>query len=131
MFLGSEALALASLTERVTYLEEGDWVEVGRDTVLIHESAGQIIERPIQVISPGNADIGRGNYQHFMLKEIYEQPAVIGDCLHSLFNPLERTISLPDISIDLSKVNRLNIVDCGTSYYEGLVARYWFEEIEG
>ena len=64
-----------------------------------------------------------------MLKEIYEQPAVIGDCLRSLFNPIERTISLPDISIDFSKVRRLNIVGCGTSYYAGLVARYWFESI--
>jgi len=131
MFLGSDALALSSLTERVTYLEEGDWVEVERETVSIHESSGKIIDRPIQATSPSSADIGKGNYQHFMLKEIYEQPAVIGDCLHSLFNPLERTISLPDISIDFSKVNRLSIVACGTSYYAGLVARYWFEEIAG
>ena len=131
MFLGSDALALSSLTERVTYLEEGDWVEVERETVSIHESSGKIVDRPIQATSPSSADIGKGNYQHFMLKEIYEQPAVIGDCLHSLFNPLERTISLPDISIDFSKVNRLNIVACGTSYYAGLVARYWFEEIAG
>ena len=129
MFLGSDALALASLTERITYLEEGDWVEVRRDGVSIHETTGQIVERQIRVTSLSDADVGKGNYQHFMLKEIYEQPAVIGDCLHSLFNPVERTVSLPDTSIDFSKISRLNIVACGTSYYAGLVARYWFEEI--
>ncbi|HIM73052.1 MAG TPA: glutamine--fructose-6-phosphate transaminase (isomerizing) [Alphaproteobacteria bacterium] len=129
MFLGSDALALASLTERITYLEEGDWVEVRRDGVSIHETTGQIVERQIRVTSLSDADVGKGNYKHFMLKEIYEQPAVIGDCLHSLFNPVERTVSLPDTSIDFSKISRLNIVACGTSYYAGLVARYWFEEI--
>ena len=129
MFLGSDALALASLTERITYLEEGDWVEVRRDGVSIHETTGQIVERQIRVTSLSDADVGKGNYQHFMLKEIYEQPAVIGDCLQSLFNPVERTVSLPDTSIDFSKISRLNIVACGTSYYAGLVARYWFEEI--
>ena len=129
MFLGSDALALASLTERITYLEEGDWVEVRRDGVSIHETTGQIVERQIRVTSLSDADVGKGNYQHFMLKEIYEQPAVIGDCLNSLFNPVERTVSLPDTSIDFSKISRLNIVACGTSYYAGLVARYWFEEI--
>ena len=131
MFLGSDALALVSLTERITYLEEGDWVEVRRNGASIHDSTGQIVERQVQVTSLSDADVGKGNYQHFMLKEIYEQPAVIGDCLRSLFNPVERTVSLPDISIDFSTVSRLNIVACGTSYYAGLVARYWFEEIAG
>ena len=80
------------------------------------------MQRNIKLTGNSVGDISKGNYRHFMLKEIYEQPAVIGDCLHSLFNPLERTISLPDISIDFSKVNRLSIVACGTSYYAGLVA---------
>ena len=129
MFLASDALALASFTDRICYLEEGDWVEVSRDGALIHENTGQLVERRVRVTSVTDAEIGKGNYQHFMLKEIYEQPAVIGDCLRSLFNPVERTVSLPDISIDFSKVRRLNIVGCGTSYYAGLVARYWFETI--
>lgn len=129
MFLASDALALASFTDRICYLEEGDWVEVSRDGALIHENTGQLVKRQVRVTSVTDAEIGKGNYQHFMLKEIYEQPAVIGDCLRSLFNPVERTVSLPDISIDFSKVRRLNIVGCGTSYYAGLVARYWFETI--
>ncbi|PPR15045.1 MAG: Glutamine--fructose-6-phosphate aminotransferase [isomerizing] [Alphaproteobacteria bacterium MarineAlpha9_Bin7] len=129
MFLASDALALASFTDRICYLEEGDWVEVSRDGALIHENTGQLVERRVRVTSVTDVEIGKGNYQHFMLKEIYEQPAVIGDCLRSLFNPVERTVSLPDISIDFSKVRRLNIVGCGTSYYAGLVARYWFETI--
>ena len=129
MFLGSDSLALAPLTERISYLEEDDWVEISRNKASIYNGIGKKIERPIRVTSRTDSDIGKGNYNHYMLKEIYEQPGVIGDCLHSLFNPVERTVVFPDMSIDFSEISRLSIVACGTSYYAGLVARYWFEKV--
>ena len=128
MFLGSDGLSLAPLTDRISYLEEGDWVEIYRDKVSIHNCDGELIDRPVRVSNLTAADFGKGNYKHFMLKEIYEQPAVIGECLHSLFNPVDRAVALPDIRVDFASVSRLSIVACGTSYYAGLIAKYWFEK---
>ncbi|MEQ9365456.1 MAG: hypothetical protein RIF32_14515, partial [Leptospirales bacterium] len=72
--------------------------------------------------------IGKGNYRHFMQKEIFEQPAVIGDTLHAVLEPAERTITLPPLPIDLASVPRVSISACGTAYYAGLVGKYWIEE---
>ena len=127
MYLGSDALALAPLTRRICYLEEGDWAEVTRAGAVVYDQDGTIVERAIRETALSGAAIGKGNHDHFMHKEIYEQPTVIGDTLHSLFNPVEKRIVLPDLEIDLGAVERLSIVACGTSFYAGLVARYWFE----
>jgi glucosamine--fructose-6-phosphate aminotransferase (isomerizing) len=127
MYLGSDALALAPLTRRICYLEEGDWAEITRAGAVVFDDKGDIAEREIRETSLTGAAIGKGNHRHFMHKEIHEQPTVIGDTLHSFFNPVERRIVLPEIDIDLAAVERLSIVACGTSYYAGLVARYWFE----
>ncbi len=127
MFLGSDAMALAPLTRRICYLEEGDWAEITRAGAVVHDQSGAIAKRPVTETALTGAAIGKGNHRHFMHKEIHEQPSVIGDTLHSLFNPLERRIVLPDLAIDLADIKRLSIVACGTSFYAGLVARYWFE----
>jgi len=129
MYLGSDALALAPLTERICYLEEGDWAEITPNAAVIHDRTGALVERPVRVTALTGAAIGKGNYRHFMQKEIHEQPAVIGDTLHSFFNPVERSIRLPELPVALGEVPRIDIVACGTSYYAGLVARYWFERI--
>jgi len=129
MFLGSDALALAPLTERITYLEDGDWAEITGTSVTIRDAEGHAVIRPIRQTALSGAMIGKGNFRHFMLKEIYEQPTVIGDTLNTFINPATRTIHLPEMTVDFAKVPRLTIIACGTSYYAGMVAKYWFETL--
>jgi glucosamine--fructose-6-phosphate aminotransferase (isomerizing) len=129
MYLGSDAMALAPLTRRICYLEEGDWAVLTRERATIRDETGAVVERAVRETALTGAAIGKGNYRHFMEKEIHEQPAVIGDTLHSYFNPLERRIVLPELPVDLAAVTRLSIVACGTSFYAGLCAKYWLESI--
>src|SRR5271156_2357111 len=129
MFLGSDALALAPLTRRITYLEEGDWAVVTAQTVTIFDAENIEVERPIRESAASGALIGKGNYRHFMQKEIFEQPAVIGDTLHALIDPTSGTVHLPDLPFALGDLPKVTIVACGTSYNAGLVAKYWLERI--
>ena len=129
MYLGSDAIALAHLTNRVMYLEDGDWAVLSKSTVAVFDEAGGPVERQVRVSDLTNASVGKGGYAHFMLKEIYEQPQVIGDTLSSFINPAERTITLPDLPFDLAGVTRLTLVACGTSYYACMTARYWVEKL--
>ena len=127
MFLGSDALALAPLTRRIAYLDEGDWVEITSEGAVIHDAEDRIVTREIKETAASGALIGKGNYRHFMLKEIFEQPAVIGDTLNSFFNPARRTITLPALPFDLATVPKLTVVGCGTAFYAGMIAKYWLE----
>ncbi len=129
MYVGSDALALAPLSQRITYLEEGDWAVVTREGAEVHDADGNRVERDVKLTAASGAMIGKGNFPHFMLKEIYEQPAVMGDTLHAILNPWNRLVTLPDLPVDLTRVSRVTIVACGTSYHAGLVAKYWFERI--
>ena len=129
MYLGSDALALAPLTRSICYLEEGDWAEVRPDGAVIRDGDGEIVEREIRRTAASGAMIGKGNFPHFMLKEIYEQPAVIGDTLHSVLNPWDGVVTLPDLPFDPGRVDRVTIVACGTSYHAGLVAKYWLARL--
>ncbi len=129
MFVGSDALALAPLTRRITYLEEGDWAVVTSRAVEIFDATGAPVERRIYETAHSGALIGKGNYRHFMQKEIFEQPAVIGDTLHALINPATRSVHLPDLPWALGDLGRLTIIACGTSWHAGLVAKYWLERI--
>ena len=131
MYLGSDALALASVTDRVSYLDEGDWVVLSQDEASVLNSEGKVIEPEIKLTALTGAMIGKGNHRHFMLKEIYEQPTVIGDTLNTFFNPASRTIQLPEMPFDLAAISKVTIVACGTSYLAGMVARYWFERVAG
>ena len=129
MYLGSDALALAPLTQRICYLEEGDWAEIRPDGAVIHDHTDAVVEREIKQTATSGAMIGKGNYPHFMLKEIYEQPAVMGDTLHAVLNPWNEVITLPDMPFTLESVTKVTVVGCGTSYHAGLVAKYWLEQI--
>jgi glucosamine--fructose-6-phosphate aminotransferase (isomerizing) len=102
---------------------------ITKDKVVIHARDGQVVERPIKQTAVSGAMIGKGEYRHFMLKEIYEQPQVLGDTLRTLFNPVERSLTLPDMPFDLAKINRVTIVGCGTAYLAGLVGKYWIERL--
>jgi len=128
MFFGSDALALAPLTQRITYLEEGDWAIVRRDRAQIFDAEGRETFRPVQPSGASAAAVEKGNYRHFMQKEIYEQPTVVAQTLGSYLRREDNAVALPQFDFDISKVNRLTIVACGTSFYAAMVAKYWFEQ---
>jgi len=127
-YLGSDALALAPLTQKISYLEEGDWVVVTREGTQIYDRDDQPVTRPIVHSGVSSLTIDKGNHRHFMLKEIYEQPIVVAQTLKSYVRRLEDQVSLPIPDFDLGAIRRVTIVACGTSYYAGMVAKYWFEQ---
>ena len=129
MYVGSDALALAPLTRRITYLEEGDWAVIDRTKVEIFDAEDRKVAREIKETSLSGALIGKGNHRHFMQKEIFEQPAVIGDTLRALFNPATRSVHLPDLPFDLAAATKVTIIACGTSFHAGLIAKYWLERV--
>src|SRR5436190_9224172 len=131
MYLGSDALALAPLTQRICYLEEDDWAVVTAKGAVIHDRSGQVVERPVRRTALSGALIGKGNYRHFMEKEIWEQPGVLGDTLQAYVNPLSRTVALPELPFDWKALPKLTIVGCGTAYLAGMVGKYWFERLAG
>ncbi len=126
-YLGSDALALAPLTQQITYLEEGDWVVIARDGAQIFDKDNNPVERELTISGASAAEIEKGNYRHFMQKEIFEQPTVVAQTLRSYIRQVDQSVALPQFDFDLSAINRVTIVACGTSYYAGLVAKYWFE----
>ena len=127
-YLGSDALALAPLTQRISYLAEGDWVVITRDGAQIYDASNHAVTREIVHSGASAVAIEKGNYRHFMQKEIFEQPTVVAQTLRSYVRQVDQSVALPQIDYDLSKINRVTIVACGTSYYAGMVAKYWFEQ---
>ncbi|OYY67543.1 SIS domain-containing protein [Sphingomonas sp. 28-63-12] len=127
-YLGSDALALAPLTQRIAYLEEGDWVVITRAKVEVFDRANNPVTRPIVNSGASGQLIDKGNYRHFMLKEIYEQPVVVAQTLRSYLRPVEEQVALPDMEFDLAKINRVAIVACGTASYVGMIGKYWIEQ---
>lgn len=126
-YLGSDALALAPLTQQITYLEEGDWVIVTRDGAQVFDKDNAPVTREMTTSGASAAAIEKGNYRHFMQKEIFEQPTVVAQTLNSYVRQVDQSVALPQIDFDLSTINRVTIVACGTSFYAGMVAKYWFE----
>jgi glucosamine--fructose-6-phosphate aminotransferase (isomerizing) len=126
-YLGSDALALAPLTQKIAYLEEGDWVVITREGTQIYDRDDRLVERPVTISGASGALIDKGNYRHFMLKEIFEQPVVVAQTLGSYLRPLDGQVALPVPEFDLGAIRRVTIVACGTSYYAGMVAKYWIE----
>jgi len=127
-YLGSDALALAPLTQNIAYLDEGDWVVVTRDGATIYDRNNNEVEREVTISGASAAAIEKGNYRHFMQKEIFEQPTVVAQTLRSYLRPVEQQVALPQMDFDISAIDRVTIVACGTSYYAGMVAKYWFEQ---
>lgn len=128
-YIGSDAIALASLTNKITYLEEGDWAEVTRESVHIFDENDVEVKREITTTEASGDLIEKGNYKHFMLKEIYEQPAVVAQTLGSYMDPVAGNITLPNMPFDLTKVPKITIIACGTSFYAAMCAKYWFEQL--
>ena len=127
-YLGSDALALAPLTQKIAYLDEGDWVVVTRDGARIFDKDNHPVTREITTSGASAAAIEKGNYRHFMQKEIFEQPTVVAQTLSSYVRQVDQSVALPQFDFDLSTINRVTIVACGTSFYAGMVAKYWFEQ---
>ena len=129
MFMASDSYALAPLTDKISFLEDGDRVEMSRAGVTIRDIHGHKVERDIRVTAQSGALMGKGKYRHFMEKEINEQPAVIADTLNTYINPATGHITLPDEILALADAPKITISACGTAYYAGFVAKYWFEQI--
>ncbi|OMJ32193.1 glutamine--fructose-6-phosphate aminotransferase [Sphingomonas sp. Sph1(2015)] len=127
-YLGSDALALAPLTQRIAYLDEGDWVVCTREGAQVYDRDNNPVDRPVTLSGVTGALIDKGNHRHFMQKEIYEQPIVVAQTLRSYLQRLEGKVALPIPEFDLSGIKRVTIVACGTSFYAGMVAKYWFEQ---
>ncbi|MBE7248002.1 MAG: glutamine--fructose-6-phosphate transaminase (isomerizing) [Actinomycetospora chiangmaiensis] len=130
MYLGSDALALAPFTDAITYLDEGDWAILARDGAEIRDASGAVVQRPRQTIATQAYRIDKGAYRHFMAKEIHEQPEVVGRTLAHYVDLASSRVVLPEaLPFDFAKLSRVYITACGTAYYAGLVARYWFEQL--
>ncbi len=127
MFVGSDAIALAPMTDRITYLEEGDRAIISRAGARILNADGREVRREMREVRLDAAQVGKAGYKHFMAKEIAEQPAVLGDLL-AAYSPGDE-VNLPLQGIDFNDVSRISITACGTAYLAGLTAKYWFEQI--
>ncbi len=131
MFLGSDSYALAPFTSRVTYLEEGDWVVVKRASFQIYDATGAEVSRTETISSAADQMVDKDGHRHFMAKEIHQQPEVVGHTLSRYIDPATETVALPVDAFDFAALDRLTISACGTAYYAGLVAKYWFETWAG
>lgn len=129
MFVASDAIALASLSSKICYLDDGDVAILDSSSATIFDEEGNEIKRDIKQIATQDIMVNKEHYDHYMLKEIYEQPTVIADNLKSFYNPITGEINLPKFPFKLSEIESINIVACGTSYYSGMVAKYWIEQI--
>jgi glucosamine--fructose-6-phosphate aminotransferase (isomerizing) len=128
MYLGSDAIALAPFTDTVSYLEDGDWAVVTRKGAEIHDAQGKTVERPVIKSAASGLLVDKGNFKHFMAKEIHEQPEVVGHTLAHYIDMVTERVELPGkLPFDWKNLKRLSLSACGTAFYAGLVAKYWFE----
>ncbi|MGR3659843.1 MAG: glutamine--fructose-6-phosphate transaminase (isomerizing) [Paracoccaceae bacterium] len=128
-FVGSDAIALAPMTDRITYLEEGDRAVITRNSVEIFDANGMPANRPVRTIQIDATQVNKGGHKHFMAKEIAEQPTVLGDVLSRYLASDGKTIDLPGENLDFGKIERITMVACGTAFLACLTAKYWFEQI--
>ncbi len=126
-YMGSDAIALAPFTDSITYLDEGDWAVLHRDSVEIYDKEGQRVHRPQVRSVASSLLVDKGNHRHFMAKEIHEQPETISHTLANYLDMGAGAVKFPDLGLDLASVTRVTISACGTAYYAGLVGKYWLE----
>ncbi|MDX1781249.1 MAG: glutamine--fructose-6-phosphate transaminase (isomerizing) [Thalassovita sp.] len=128
MFVGSDAIALAPMTDRITYLEEGDFAVITRTSLEIRDAQGDLANREIRTIRMDDARVDKGGHKHFMAKEIEEQPRVIGEAVRHYLSEDGNSVALPG-DLDFTKIERLTMVACGTAFYACQTAKYWFEQL--
>jgi len=129
MFLASDSYALAPLTNKICFLEDGDRVVITRKGARVYDKSRADVRRQIRQTAQSGAATGKGDYKHFMLKEIYEQPTVIGDTLNSFISPATGMVAMPEDVLKLADAPKITMVACGTAFYACMVAKYWFEQI--
>ena len=127
MFVGSDAIALAPFTDSIAYLEDGDWAVMTRKAIAIRDRNGNAVERAVTRSLATALLVDKGNHRHFMVKEIHEQPEVIGHTLAGYVDLATNTVDIPQLPFDFAKITRLSLSACGTAFYACLVAKYWFE----
>jgi glucosamine--fructose-6-phosphate aminotransferase (isomerizing) len=128
MFIGSDAIALAPFTDTISYLEDGDWAVISSTGVEIHDASGAVVERAVIKSQASVLLVDKGNHRHFMAKEIHEQPEVVGHTLANYLDMVAERVALPmALPFDFRSLKRISIAACGTAYYAGMVAQYWFE----
>ncbi len=127
MFVGSDAIALAPFTDAISYLEDGDWAVLTRKGVAIRDRNGKAVERPVTRSLATALLVDKGNHRHFMIKEIHEQPEVIGHTLAAYVDLAANRVDIPALPFDFASIRRLSLSACGTAFYACLVAKYWFE----
>ncbi|AZV39966.1 glutamine-fructose-6-phosphate transaminase (isomerizing) [Komagataeibacter xylinus] len=128
MFLGSDSLALAPLTRRIAYLDDGDWTVITPAGATFFDMAGNPVERPVRMTALIAASVGKDGYRHYMEKELHEHPVVIGQTLQRLIDPATRRVVMPDLPFDLAAIPRAVITACGSAFYAGMIGRYWIEQ---
>ena len=131
MFVGSDALALAPLTQRICYLEEGDWAAITRDGAQIFDADGRPANREVHDVAISSAAADKGPYRHFMLKEIHEQPTTAVNILNAYVSSDRRSVAAPIGDLDLGKIDRMTLSACGTAFYACKTAEYWIERLAG
>ena len=131
MFIGSDAFALAPFTNRIAYLDDGDWAVVSDTGAEIFAADGSGVTREQVVVDAASAMVDKGNYRHFMSKEIHEQPEVLSRTFGQYADPENRCVTLPENDVDLASVKRVILVACGTAYFAGLVGKNWIERYAG
>ncbi len=129
MYLGSDTLALAPLTRRVAFLKDGDWAVLTREDARFYGADGAPVSREVKQTALTGALVGKGEYRHFMEKELHEHPSVLGDVLGRMIDPLARSVALPGLPFDLARVPHVSISACGSAFYAGLVGRSWLESL--
>lgn len=131
MYIGSDAIALAPMTDRVSYLEEGDRAILSRAGATIHDASGAKVRRAVKTIAIDSAHVDKDGHKHFMAKEIMEQPNVIAEAIRCYLPTGSDSVTLEGIDLDFRNVERLTMVACGTAFYACLTAKYWFEQLAG
>ena len=128
IYLGSDSIAISPYTQKICYLEEGDWVVIDKKKFQIYDDNNKKVKRKVSLTSYKGKDSGKGNFKHFMQKEIYEQPSVLGDSLSRFINPINKKISIPNLKINWKKIKSIKLIACGTSFYACLTATYWIQK---
>ena len=128
MIVASDAYAMAFLTNKVSYLEEGDLAVIHNDKVKIYDNNQQIVKRNIINIDSGSINLNKGNFRHFMLKEIFEQPTILADLINAYYDSSAKQLYFSGLNIDFSQITKITLIACGSSYYAAMVAKYWLED---
>ncbi len=129
MYLGSDSLALAPMTRRIAYLQDGDWTVLSGTGAAVFNADGDAVNRPIRVTVQTGAVVGKDGYRHFMEKELHEHPAAIGQTLARMLDSATRAVTLPELPFRWNEVPRVSVSGCGSTYYAGMAGRHWLEDL--